>query len=617
MSDPNRVIRQSQAAISYGVGSIYNVLGESFVLCDTNQWSSSRYRAKGREIYAERLIRALSSKGYRVNHLHEPVEMEEARRKYDEPPTRGLPYLRFPRWLFCSECRRMIRWSRERERQMSGDQPSCPTCGNRYKLTPMRFIVICEDGHMGDVPWGRWAHSQSDSSQQCSNWEEGLEFRSRSGFGGGLASLIVRCKECQEGRSLEGITGENALKQVGWDCPSGQPWEYTTDRTCDQDIYVVQKGSGSVYYPSSASAITIPPESDRKLGGDDLAEEVRSHPVYDYIEDQTSLDALAPQIADDLDVEENEVRKVKTREDERSDEEEEDISTQEWKALINPHDPSDPKAEFVNESVSLIPEDESEPSTLLSSLDEVVDRVMAVRKLREVRALVGFHRYKPGGVDRDERLVEPDLGKGEDWLPATEVYGEGIFLTLDEGNLADWEEADPVQERADRIQKRWEKSIYRAITHEPTPRYILVHTLSHLLIRRLAFSCGYSSASLRERIYADKESGKAGVLIYTADGDSEGTLGGLVRQAEPPRLASNIVAALYDARGCSSDPVCFESKGQGTEGMNLAACHACALAPETSCESNNLLLDRVMLLGNEAVPGFFAALMKEALTGAI
>ncbi len=615
MSDPNRAIRQSQAAISYGVGSIYNVLGESFVLCDTSQWSSRTYRGRGREITARRLIRALSNKGYRVNHLHEPVEMEEAKRNFDDPPNRGLPYLRFPRWLFCSSCRQMVKWSREREGRTSGEEPSCRTCGSRYKLTPMRFIVICEDGHMGDVPWGRWAHSRSESAQQCSN--KGLEFRSRSGFGGGLASLVVKCEECEASRSLEGITQKNALKQVGWDCPSGQPWEITASRDCDRDIYVVQKGSGSVYYPSRESAITIPPESDRKLEENGLVEEVRSHDLYDHIEDEMTLDVLAPKIADRIGAEESKVREIITGEEDTQESGEEDISTQEWKALTKPHEPSDPRAEFVNESLSLIPEDMSESSATLSRLDDMISRVMAVRKLREVRALVGFHRYKPGGTDHDERLVKPDLGRGEDWLPATEVYGEGIFLTLDETVLSEWEESGPIQKRAERLERRRQDSIYRAITNEATPRHILLHTLSHLLIRRLAFSCGYASASLRERLYADQEDGRAGVLIYTADGDSEGTLGGLVRQAEPPRLTSNIVAALYDARGCSSDPVCFESNGQGTKGMNLAACHACALAPETSCESNNLLLDRVMLLGNEDVPGFFAPVMEEALAGAI
>lgn len=619
MADPNRVIRQSQAAISYGVGSIYDVLGESFVLCDIGQWASSEHRARGREIYAERLIQSLSSQGYHVDRLHEPVEMEEAKPSFDKPPTRGLPYFRFPRWLFCSECRRMILWKRKHERQKSGDQPGCLTCGSRYKLTPMRFIVICEDGHMGDVPWGRWAHSQSDSQQQCSNWTENLEFVSRSGFGGGLASLAVRCRECRSVRSLEGITVENALKrQIGWNCPSQQPWEFGGERDCDRDIYVVQKGSGSVYYPSRASAITIPPESNREVGEADLAERVRDDDRYEYIDDEETLNALVPQMAEDLGASEKEVRRIIADDDEEEDDQDDkSILTQEWEALTEPHNPSDPRAEFVNEELSLIPKEDLDPSAPLSALDDVIGRVMAVRKLREVRALVGFHRYKPGGSDHDERLVEPDLGRGENWLPATEVYGEGIFLTLNEDKLGGWEERDEVKRRARIIEWRREGSTYESITHEASPRYVLLHTLSHLLIRQLAFSCGYASASLKERIYADEQDGKAGILVYTADGDSEGTLGGLVRQAEPPRLASNVIAALYKARGCSSDPVCFESEGQGVEGMNLAACHACTLAPETSCESTNLLLDRVMLLGNGEVEGFFAPLMEEALTEAI
>jgi hypothetical protein len=127
-----------------------------------------------------------------------------------------------------------------------------------------------------------------------------------------------------------------------------------------------------------------------------------------------------------------------------------------------------------------------------------------------------------------------------------------------------------------------------------------MHGFSHLLIRQLTFDCGYASSSLRERIYCKPQRGQFGILIYTADGDSEGTLGGLVRQGEQGRLAAVIARALQSCSWCSGDPLCFEGDNQGIGGLNRAACHACMLVSETSCECANTLLDRRLLIGDRA-----------------
>jgi hypothetical protein len=127
-----------------------------------------------------------------------------------------------------------------------------------------------------------------------------------------------------------------------------------------------------------------------------------------------------------------------------------------------------------------------------------------------------------------------------------------------------------------------------------------MHGFSHLLIRQLTFDCGYASSSLRERIYCEPQRGQFGILIYTADGDSEGTLGGLVRQGEQSRLAAVISRALQSCSWCSGDPLCFEGDNQGIGGLNRAACHACMLVSETSCECANTLLDRRLLIGDRA-----------------
>lgn len=153
----------------------------------------------------------------------------------------------------------------------------------------------------------------------------------------------------------------------------------------------------------------------------------------------------------------------------------------------------------------------------------------------------------------------------------------------------------------------------RGLASKPvTPRFLLLHTLAHILINQLTFECGYSSASLRERLYVseDQNHPMSGVLIYTAAGDSEGTLGGLVRMGRPGNLEPVLERTLASAEWCSSDPVCMElgeAGGQGPDSCNLAACHNCSLVPETSCESFNRFLDRWTLVGSpeDASPGFF------------
>jgi hypothetical protein len=146
-----------------------------------------------------------------------------------------------------------------------------------------------------------------------------------------------------------------------------------------------------------------------------------------------------------------------------------------------------------------------------------------------------------------------------------------------------------------------------------------VHRFAHALINQLVFECGYSTAALRERLYvsADTQAPMAALLIYTAAGDSEGTLGGLVRLGREERFLSTVAHALKRIAWCSADPVCSEVGAQGPDGSNKAACQACLLLPETSCETINRGLDRAVLTGTPTVPdhGFFSALSRGLLTG--
>lgn len=229
------------------------------------------------------------------------------------------------------------------------------------------------------------------------------------------------------------------------------------------------------------------------------------------------------------------------------------------------------------------------------------ESISLVPKLRETRAFVGFSRLEPNQKTISESKKELRLGTSEDWLPAVEVYGEGIFFKFNRDRITRWAQNSAVQKRIDQLNQAYQRSKFGGgTTDNLRPEYILIHTFAHLIINQLSFDCGYGSSSIRERIYCEKTSNDLemyGVLIYTASGDSEGSLGGLVRQGEEGRLEDTIVNAIESASWCTSDPICIQSNGQGPESLNLAACHNCALLPETCCENGNRLLDRAVVVG--------------------
>jgi len=239
-----------------------------------------------------------------------------------------------------------------------------------------------------------------------------------------------------------------------------------------------------------------------------------------------------------------------------------------------------------------------------------------VHKLRETRALKGFTRIlPPDGNLTSPRLQRLALDQRIDWLPATIVRGEGIFLEFDTARMDAWLRRTPlIAERLPPLNGRYNQR--RVAQGQPqrsvTPQFVLLHTFAHLVINQLAYECGYGSASLRERLYYDLEdpaNPMCGVLICTASGDSEGSMDGLVRQAKEGLFENIVMRAIQKAGWCSSDPVCIESNGQGAENCNLSACHSCCLLPETSCEEGNRLLDRALLVGKPGEPdiGFFSA----------
>lgn len=590
-----RSMRLSQTVSPFGVGAILDILGESLIACDISTWPFDQTR----RLSSERVEQALG-----VSELRSAPSVPS--RASDRTP--GIWYSRFPRWTFCQVCRRMTYLTRAVE---TGEPPRCGHC--KGGLVPMRFIVVgTTRGHAMDVPWDKWAHSEHTSEGQSRCRNAALTFTSRSGATEGLASLVVGCDTCQASRHLGDLTADGAMARIGFRCRGRQPWQ-TVGPDCDERLAVLQRGATNVTISETTTAIDIPEPSVARR---DIAQEIRAHRNWENLRTAPTgprAAVLIELIAEDLEIDEELVRQTlaaPATADPFADARE-GLLADEWDAFVQAIESDEPTGtpDFVVNSTNFLCD---MPSSTEQVLAASVGSVVLVHRLRELRVLHGFRRYEPGSALIDVNL-EP-RGRAR-WLPAIESFGEGIFLTLREDALRVWERDEEVVRQAARIERRRRGSPIGSRFPVATPRLILLHTTAHLLIRRLAFTSGYSSASLRERVYSGEgPSSKAGLLIYTAAGDAEGTLGGLVRQGHPNRLALSLIGALEDAGWCSNDPVCVESKGQGLGSMNLAACHACSLVAETSCERANVLLDRALVVGGDTVPGFFSDVLDSVRT---
>ncbi|MFI6626171.1 DrmB family protein [Streptomyces sp. NPDC050528] len=615
MKDVRRKVRRTQTITPFGVGGIIDLQGESFVAADIRSWGGH-----GEKVESPRLARKLGVQSFRSAPVVPPGKMEFVSKV-------GPVYARFPRWLFCPHCRIMTFWRSEMEQK--DKQPSCRRCPGNPQLVPMRFIQVCRNGHMSDVDWRRWAHSTADSPERRQCQRKRLKFVTTPDSSG-LDALEIHCLDCHSRRSLEGISQKNSLKRIGIHCSGIQPWQLGNDEQvdCDETPRVVQRGASNVYFPQVHSAIDIPTPSDPS-GDDKYAQAVLGNALWpDLIsadEESPMTDPYRKIIAKQCGVSTEfvEILRIRhmndmtARPDSRGTDE--DLSIDEWSAFTSVAGSSRTTGEFAVRQVDLGAR--STDSKSFKLIAQRIDRVVVADRIREVRALAGFSRYEP---DSHERLVPVNPVSKPQWLPAVESYGEGIFISFKEKEIQEWESRESVRLWTQKIEENMEASFQIDRLREKTglellPRFVMLHTLAHQFIRQLSYDSGYNAASLRERIYAKghpKDSPnpiQAGIFVYTAAGDSEGTLGGLVRQGEPPNLLDTFVRLLESAQWCSQDPLCADSTGRSLANLNRAACHACTLLPETCCETGNTLLDRTLLIGEGNVAGFFQHVIRAAL----
>jgi Domain of unknown function (DUF1998) len=593
----DRKLRRAQTLTPFGVGAVFDIVGESFVAEDIARWKGRPHKIRAARIAALFGVSELRTA---------PPAPDSGTAGAD-----AVPFFRFPQWLFCPGCRRMTRWKYTLEEP--GRPPRCQRCRAGRQLVPMRFVSICGKGHLDDVDWVRWAHSDAKQREQKQCQRPDLRFNVLKGVGGGLQSLETRCATCDAARPLRGIASPDTAKRIGLKCRGRQPWLPSGEgEPCDAPTVIVQRGASNVHFPLVSSAIDIPPESDYEHYGSDAAR-IKNNPNFKLLESQPDhpmRDGLIGMVASEEAVDEATVRRalaeqLGTTPDATSgvEDSEEQVRRDEWVAFMTERDREPhPRDNFVVQHRD--PAHRTRPGATGPAADSIaggLHQLVLAHRLREIRVLRGFTRYDM------QRIVTPDLGSGLDWLPAIEVFGEGIFFALSEQPLAAWEQRADVRGRVEPLVARLKRSIWSRFLPPVTPRFVMLHTLAHILIRQFVYESGYSSASLRERLYvAGPETGDpmAGMLIYTGAGDAEGTLGGLVRNGEPDWFVPTVLAALRTTAWCSLDPVCRESSGQGPDSLSLAGCHACSLVAETSCDHGNSLLDRGLLIDPEL--GYFA-----------
>ncbi|MGW3293281.1 DrmB family protein [Streptomyces xiamenensis] len=619
MKDIRRKVRRTQTIVPFGVGGIIDLRGESFVAADIRSWPLA---VEG--IESPRLAKKLRVDGFRSAPVIPSGKAAFVTRV-------GPVYVRFPGWLFCPQCRHMQYWGKGQE--IRDKSPSCKRCAGEPQLAPMRFIQVCRAGHMADIDWRRWAHSKSEEHAQRQCRVRRLRFIA-SPDSSGLEALLVVCVACRAGRNLLGISQKNSLRQIGQQCTGNHPWRIDANGSepCEEPPRAVQRGASNVYFPITHSAIDIPAPvgSPQEEGIMRKVAENKLWPHYVSAVGGPGSDALAAAIAEQCDVSTEFVKSVYRREVEEvsatsQGDPGDDLSIAEWSAFSAPESVSGSKTFSVRRTGLGL--DGDVPASM-EELNKAISAVVVADRVREVRALEGFSRYEPHSGDDEDgeggRFVSVDTLGRANWLPAVETYGEGVFIAVDEQRLRTWELLPDVRDRARRIERDLEASFKADRLRGKTgpsllPRFVMLHTLAHHFIRQLSYDSGYNAASLRERVYArSHEPGRshppqAGVFIYTAAGDAEGTLGGLVRQGQAPYLAETLIRLLESAQWCSQDPLCADSTGRSLANLNRAACHACTLLPETCCEIDNSLLDRTLLIGDGQVPGFFGGIVRAAL----
>lgn len=603
-------IRRDSLISPWGVGAIVPFPhDESLMVSGLDFWFDEEHNYEDFLIVDERLSKRLGGKQFVM-----PPDYREFSQDSQHAEMK-IPAVRFPLWHYCPVCGNMEKIGASGERQRcsgeirkaNGKETYCSKHKGKTKslpiLVPERFIAVCKKGHIEDFPIMEWVHKKSDKpiTSSC------RLVRSTGGSSASLSGIRYTCA-CGASATMSGAFGWGALDKIGYKCTGNRPWLGSNRKEeCGEQLLVLQRGASNVWFADVISSVYIPwlPKYKNQNTKECVERGVKkfaSARTDGKIDEDTIRKYILKNqlLEEDIDAEEAFKEILATlRNTQKSDtpQSEDEYRKQEFDVLTSTV--GKPKDELYCINYS---------SAKYNGLKFLVS-ISLVHKLRETRVFHGFKRISPDDSTFSAVISVRELP----WLPAFKNSGEGIMFEFDRKRLEEWVKQDKIINRVKIIEQNL-KNTGRLTNERINPIYILLHTFAHCLITALSCESGYSNASIRERIYCSKYIDEnapqmAGVLIYTASGDAEGSLGGLVRQGLPGRIENVIKRAISEAKWCAADPVCIQSTGQGQYGCNLAACHNCALLPETSCENKNMLLDRGLLIGtlDDISIGYFSA----------
>lgn len=611
-----------------GVGSIIETTDNSIIIETFDNWGYSDLNEKLAHyiIKDDRLLQRLKNRFPNLKHL---VAIPTDRDSFLHQVRPKANY--FPKWFYCTHCNRFASYFEWKNRWRSAgknlDFFNPPKCANRdckeNHLEQIRFVLTCSNGHIHDLPWEYWNNRllsdksnveetedeennekqsgpQLDYSKKCCDQQDLIYKISRENTE--LSGIWIECKNCKKKANLKGVFNFEKKcdgKKYWLGQLNGKFHEEECGISMSPSISVKVKTSNSVYYANTISSLFIPEmqnplSSEVRIDIDNMVESAQfaNEQIIQLVSIQKKIDKeLIQQYLESGDIQyipDNVYRQA------------------EYDYFLEKEQPDNKQIKF----------------RVIDCTDQIsgFSKLVKIDKLKKTTVQTSFTRNEPIDIDsilQDQSEYEYTVQRqsvsknnfDSKTLPALESYGEGILFVLDKNKLEQWGKQQVVIERTDKIKNNARNADWKShqiIAKTLTPRKVLIHTLSHLLMRELEYVCGYPSSSLSERLFVSDT--MHGFLISAFDG-TDGYLGGLSNLCNDlDDLRKIIQSAIFRATDCSSDPICIESEGQGVGQLNLAACHSCTLTPETTCELSNLYLDRSLVINNDF--GYFRTMIE-------
>jgi len=619
---------QTRKAISAygGVGSLLETREGAIIILPFDQWAFfEKIQEQFEEhnlIFDNRFKNRLSKYFQQLKHLVKIPTNELINGYRPDNPFSFLGGRYFPEWFYCNHCYRfdhISNWKKHWDNQVEVRYkdnfypPKCYRCyiDNKtkkkkfYNLEQVRFVLTSPNGEIADIPWDKWAIFKNIKK---STTEEDKEEIVTIGDIQVPENIVMKYKTSPRVDDLKGI-GISLARQDGQQIAFSTLSGLFNMRIKSEDLLpnTTKKGilfkpvirtSNSVYYPNILSSIYIPDEDELNTFEINLIKDLHfkglnSELISSVIQTTNNLNINVEKVQSLInnDFCERNVELSKSENEYRFDE---------YQYIIS------------KDSERL------ENYLIFNKIDEqfykkdLIKSIYKMDKIKMTFVQTSYTRQEPVSADLflsdcENKKFTSTKGVNTTYLPAVESFGEGIFFDFDNDVLEEWLKKFPqINDRLNTTLENLKKNeslIFK--NFELTPKFILIHTFSHLIIKELEYLCGYPSTSLQERLYIDDKLGMYGVLIYTIAG-SEGSYGGLTSLCENEKIGKLIQSAMTRARDCATDPICYHTSGQGVGNLNLSACFSCSLLPETSCEMFNCFLDRRILIDKEY--GYFKIL---------